>query len=57
MTDDDKRALLAEREKALNEFWACPPTNTVREFELGQRFTAIDRRCREVFGPVVPRSI
>lgn len=57
MTDDEKRALLKEWNKATEEFLACPPTETAREYELGKRVTDVTRRCREVFGDVIPKSI
>ena len=51
MTDDEKRALLAQRNKAVTDFLLCPP-NDPRESELRQSCLDLDRRCREVFGTI-----
>ena len=55
MTDDEKRALLAQRTKAETEALLCPP-NDPREGELMRSYLDLDRRCREVFG-AIPKAV
>lgn len=54
MTDDEKRVLLKEWNEATEAFFACQPQD---EGAAKERMLEVNRRAREVFGAVIPKSI